>query len=141
MAAIVVPRIIIYQAAVCQNLPFIFRKAAAAERQVLHFSVPNQLCGENFLSVQQTGAKLRHIETVTRAEGQSRILFHRKGDDSPVDTVGAVTFGCIFIADIAETAQHLLAGSSLFACRTVTRLAGKDTAAEARCLATIYSLL
>ena len=67
---------------------------------------------------------------VSRLIIESRFGSDREGNDSPVDTIGAVTLGRILVADIRITAEHLLTGSSLFAGGSVSGLIGKDAGTE-----------
>ena len=64
----------------------------------------------------------RNEHEVARLVVERSVLGDGERNDTPVDSVAAVTLGSIFIADVGVAAEHLLAGSGLLAGGTVTRL-------------------
>ena len=93
--------------------------------------------GVNLLLAGKDGlTDARDINEVTCLVIERCVLGNSERNDTPVDTVAAITLGSILIADVRVAAEHLLARSSLLTCRTVTRLVGEHAGTE-RCIPSI----
>ena len=60
------------------------------------------------------------------------VFSDNKRQHAPVDEIGSVSLGSIFIGDVSPAAKYLLAGSCLLTGRTVTGLNGIDGGTESR---------
>lgn len=82
------------------------------------------------LSLQQ-GADPGEKELVSRLDIERLEIGGYEGEHAPVDYIGAVALGGVFLRQVGTAAQDPLAGGGLFPSRTVPRLEGHDQAAQA----------
>ena len=116
----------IHQTAVCEDFTLVRRKILEIKVDILDTVSADDL-GVNLLLAGKDGlTDARDINEVTCLVIERSFLGDSERNDTPVDTVAAITLGSILIADVRVAAEHLLARSSLLTCRTVTRFVVSD---------------
>ena len=101
--------VVIHQTALKDNCLFLFGKALYIKGDILNGVLCDYLSGNLLCAVLDSLTDTWNINVVAVCVVELSFLVESEGKNAPVDAVASVTLGCEFIADICETAEHLLA--------------------------------
>ncbi len=91
----------------------------------LHLSILYHICLNFFCLIDDRLTDRRNKEIISVLKWKITCR-DQKWEHAPVDQVGTISLGRIFVGNICPATQYLLAGSRLLSCRTIARFYGKN---------------
>lgn len=111
----------VHQAAVCQDLTLISGEILEEEVKRMNAVLSDYLCVNLLLTREDSLTDAGNEDLIALLELELYVLSDGERNDTPVDTVRAITLCSVLVANISVATKHLLARSSLLTSRTVTR--------------------
>ena len=118
--------VIIHKASVCEDFAFIFSEIAEIQVDGNAFAgAGDHLCIGLFRAAEDGFADAGNEDIVAGLVLEGSIRVDGEGNDAPVDAVAALALRGVLVADVCISAQHFLAGCSLFAGAAVAGFTGE----------------